>query len=110
MLEINILLEAYNSQLREGHLAAIIEEEPRFSLKDLIGEKIIGVREVKRNKGNPVYLEVLDFESGKALVSGVESRHDKITYRMLLIEKNGNFRYSSSLFENYERVIKDIRV
>ena len=91
-------------------MAAIIEREPEFSLKDLIGEKIIGAREVKRNKGNPIYLDVIDFESGRALVSGVESRYDIATHHMLLIEKNGNFRYSGSLFENYERVLKDIRV
>ena len=81
--------------------------EIQFTLKDLIGEKIVSVRKIFRGRNkNPDFLDILDFESGRILITGVEGVCDGSIYHQYLVERDCSVKYSYGLFENYDREIK----
>lgn len=77
----------------------------QFGLGDLIGEKIIGTRVVKIRSSNPKGVDVVDFESGRTLITGVEGWDIGTTHHSYLIGQRGGVRYSDRLFNADLRAI-----
>jgi len=71
--------------------------KPQFSLADLEGERIAKHRAVKTTARNPEILDIIDFESGRALIVGVEGWYEGTTHHWMLVEQ-GKVKYSDCLF------------
>ena len=71
---------------------------PYFTLADLIGEEITSHRKIKTLKDNPKFLDILYFESGRCLITGVEGWGDGTTHHHYLVENDGSISYSNNLF------------
>ncbi len=103
MLEEDKILEIYEKSIK-FEINNVDEPDPQFTLRDLIGEKIINIREIYRGRNKtPNFLDVICFESGRTLITGVEGWHDGSTYHQYLIERDGSIKYTHCLFENYFR-------
>ena len=88
MLDQKRAVEIYNKSKKNSNSIPKIYHQ--FSLQDLVGERIIGTREVfRKREGNPEYLDVVDFESGRTLIAGNKGWHDGSTCHMYLVETDG---------------------
>ena len=99
MLSEDVIRKIYDTSERGEGGASSIDHE--FDLSDLVGEKVMGVREVYRVKSaNPEWLDVVDFESGRTLIVGDESWQDGSTCHMYLVDNRGlDVKYSDCLFD-----------
>ena len=83
-----------------------LEKFSQFSLRDLLGERIVGIKKIKntreydskRQSPNPEYFDVLEFESGGFLLVEEEGWQDGTTLHSFYY--NGKItRYSDKLFD-----------
>lgn len=99
MLGEDRVLEVYNKGIKCG-ICKDNNPDAQFTLLDLVGEKIINARHIFRGRnGNPDFLNVLDFESGRVLITGVEGWQDGTTHHQYLVEREGAVKYTHYLFE-----------
>ena len=69
----------------------------KFTIDDLIGEEVSGIRIAKRGK-HKGELRVVDFESGNTLIIGEEGWHEGHTNHYYLITKR-SIKYTNNLYD-----------
>jgi hypothetical protein len=100
----NEIREIYQNGVKNLIEESIDDVDHQFSPADLVEERIISFREIEANSGekDPTTLDVIDFESKKSLVIGVEGGYGGVSkHHYYLIEQDCGFygvRYSDCLF------------
>lgn len=82
-----------------------LERYRQFGLKDLLGERFIGVRKIKnpkeydssRESPNPEYFDLIEFESGGFLLTEEEGWEDGTTLHCFYYDGR-SVRYTDRLF------------
>lgn len=99
MLSNQRALEIYDKGIKYD-LCKEDNPDPQFTLTELVGERIVNTKHIFRGRNrNPDFLNVLDFESGRALITGVEGWQDGTTHHQYLVEREGLVKYTYNLFE-----------